>query len=785
MADERNGQVTIGTDEIELVADTDAETRFRRRAFAYKYKTRPTTRYARPDVLESEIPRRKTIVWNFPARGVSGEIENRSGALHMAEGCNNLIPGALRAGSNTTFANSADEPCEPLQPIVFNGITFTFHGRYVYAYSNGAVATDNDFGTGVIATGAIVHNSELVVGFGGSTNKIFTRNTSGTWTQASNNTYADLFARTTNQLWRLTATNQVSNISATANPLTLAGWSTGITVGDPTTGGTCLLGVGERVFVCKPEGMFPGDAGAKFPNVLDGFVNQIHPDNGKRAIAVGAVIYYPHEGGLIKYDTISEVAEEIGIQTQIGSAATDKAPGTRIYGLAADGHYIWAAASIGGYPRDTPQYVKKTIDNGANYTNLLTNTTDNDMSTTGDLSSLDTVANGDWLVVGYTEAFAGVLFEMVRPNVNTSTMTVDFSSSGGGWNAITMSAIDRTSRPLVASPTAQGVITLAQSGYVLWPQNGTASGNTWAATTVDGVSAFWVRFKFSAALDSTVTVGEIRVLKSQYGSSQTGWIYRGRPAIPSDGVEQSIVWEPYDALGDMVFPFGLCVTAGVYPHRRGRTLVVSAFAGDTFLDIQPAWTLFETGPQSLSRGNNLTLATSCRHDGGTPNIKKQFHSITVQGKNIDSVRDVKLEYRTDFSTTWTTASSSITSSPTVTTLSGVTGYRVQWRITFNAFTATNEQATEVNLVECDYSEIPANRTREWDLLLKLPLKGRTDPKILLSNLEGYVDDAAVTWVDPLRRTGTSANILELGSAELYTPESGAQAYAVPCRLVEI
>lgn len=802
--DERIGKITHNTDEFELVDEKDAQTHFDRRAWSYKLKPMPTKRTPRIDVQDSTLTNRKTMVWDTFDKGVSGELENRYGALYMAEGCNGMVPGALRAGSNISLASSNDEPCEPMPPLVFSsraslpsdkGPLLTFHGRYVLSYGNGASATDKDFGTGSIATCAIMHNNACVVGFtdysaGGagpsSATKIWSRANTGVWTQAGDNTYADHFARTTNRLWRATSVNQVSNIAATDNPLTLANWSSGITVGDPTTGVTALLTVGERLYVCKPEGMFAGDTNAIFPNVLDNFINQVHHDNGKRAIAIGGTIFYPHVGGLLRYDTTSEQAEEIGIQLQVASASTEKAPGTLIRGLAADGQYIWAATGPSGYPRANPLYVKKTTDNGSSYSNLLTNTIDNDMSTTGSIGALDTVANGDWLLIGYSTAFAGILLEFVAPNDGTSTkLTVDFSSSGGGFNAITMSAIDQTSQATLTTPTVPGP-TMSTSGYIFWPQNGTSSANSWAATTVDSVSAFWVRLKMSVVLDAAVTIGEIRVLLSEYGSSQIGWLYRGRPARRSDGVEQSIVWEPYDVIGDGITPCGVTMTSGVYPHRRGKTLVVSSFAADNFYHTQGSWTLFETGPQNNARvsGNLPPRATSCRHDGGTPNVKKQFHSITVQGKGIDSVRDIKLDYRTDFSTTWTEASASITSSPTIVALSGVTGYFIQWRITFNAYTATSEQATEINLVECDYVEIPASRKREWQYLINLTPSDIDDPLVLLTLLEGYLDDAAATHIDPLRRSAT-ANVIDVGVAELYYSTNGKEGYAVPVVIGEV
>ncbi len=140
--------------------------------------------------------------------------------------------------------------------------------------------------------------------------------------------------------------------------------------------------------------------------------------------------------------------------------------------------------------------VRKTTDIGVTYTNYTTAVGDDGSGTYADLSALDTVANGDWLVIGADGAFRKILMVMdASVNTNASVMTVSY------WNGTAW-------RPVLnfTDGTAAGGKTFAQSGTVLWD-----FPTDWAASTIDSVKAFYVRISVSAVLSAAVHVTEVRL----------------------------------------------------------------------------------------------------------------------------------------------------------------------------------------------------------------------------------------------------------------------------------
>ncbi|MEW6283844.1 MAG: hypothetical protein AB1758_34850, partial [Candidatus Eremiobacterota bacterium] len=131
----------------------------------------------------------------------------------------------------------------------------------------------------------------------------------------------------------------------------------------------------------------------------------------------------------------------------------------------------------------TPATAKKTTDNGANYTTYAS-------GANVVLNSLDTLANGDWLVVGLDHEFRGLKVAIDAANANAATLAVHY------WNGSAWTAVSNLS-----DGSASGGATLAQAGNITWdyPTN-------WAASTIDGVTAYYVRLSVSAALDADTQV---------------------------------------------------------------------------------------------------------------------------------------------------------------------------------------------------------------------------------------------------------------------------------------
>ena len=202
-------------------------------------------------------------------------------------------------------------------------------------------------------------------------------------------------------------------------------------------------------------------------------------------------------------------------------------------------------------------------------------------------------------------------------------------------------------------------------------------------------------------------------------------------------------------------PGGLLYAPGsIYPHTRGETLLVVGRQSTGFFADHPSPTDQHLQIDGSSGSRSIAFG---KHDGGTPNMNKQFLSITVRGRGIDSDRDWKIEYRVNNATAWTTASASVTSSPTVITLTGVTGYTIQLRVTANAYITS--PYPEINTIEVRYLEMPLV---EQVHTLILNLDGQKTPsKSQVANLQTALLAAGVSYTDPLGPPAKTAQLRTL------------------------
>jgi hypothetical protein len=146
-----------------------------------------------------------------------------------------------------------------------------------------------------------------------------------------------------------------------------------------------------------------------------------------------------------------------------------------------------------------PGSVRFTTNNGAAYTDATANVTDGNAATVMSIGGLDTLANGDWVVVGYANEFDAITLTLTsNVNANVADLTVSFWD-GSAWQDFSLTDTDGTS---VSSST----ITLGQSGTISWtPPEG------WATNTIDGYTGYHVRLTVDAALSATVEVSEVTV----------------------------------------------------------------------------------------------------------------------------------------------------------------------------------------------------------------------------------------------------------------------------------
>lgn len=138
---------------------------------------------------------------------------------------------------------------------------------------------------------------------------------------------------------------------------------------------------------------------------------------------------------------------------------------------------------------------QKTVNLGVAYTDYSANVVDNNAGTVADLSNLDTVANGDWVVIGGPVPFCGAALDLTaNVNTNVSVMTVEY------WNGAAWAAVAN----LTDGTVAPAGTTLGTDGQISWDLPA-----AWVASTINTITAYWVRLSVSAALDAATEIAEI------------------------------------------------------------------------------------------------------------------------------------------------------------------------------------------------------------------------------------------------------------------------------------
>ena len=156
----------------------------------------------------------------------------------------------------------------------------------------------------------------------------------------------------------------------------------------------------------------------------------------------------------------------------------------------------------------TRMYVTKTQDN------LATGTSHNDLDDGSpvamSLNSFGTAAQGDYVYVGCDRPFRALYATVGNTNSNANNLEVSVYT--GTWDAVTT----------LTDGTDTGA-SLAQSGYISWSQGGTTAVGTWVTGRLTDIASaaadvpnatvplYWARLSWSAALDASVTLTNLRI----------------------------------------------------------------------------------------------------------------------------------------------------------------------------------------------------------------------------------------------------------------------------------
>ena len=377
------------------------------------------------------------------------------------------------------------------------------------------------------------------------------RTAAGAWTEDAD-VNAKFIASVAGALWRATSDYEVSVCPAASEPFTDTNWGSSIRVGTSAAKIVCIAGLGAAIVVFKEDGIyFYDEPETRFINRYEVPLSEYNfpfakPDG---------------EGGLY-----TATASELVHISQFGSIDTirlleGKEPGRDIpsgpiVDMTIDGADLLMLMEP-AYRMAQPSGMKviKTADNFSTFTDGTTNTTDGSPATGLSLNSLDTLANGDALLIGFDDQFLAVRAVMgTAVSAAVATMAGAVSTGAGTWAGVN---IDDGTASL---PFSQGGVIAIKPGSDL---------STWVKATYNGFEKYWLRLTLSAALSASVLLAEVFLAQK-----------RGAPAFVGTAVGDALAtWEASGAVAKVL-----------RGRRRGDTLVVD--------DI---YTLFSVGANNSTR----------------------------------------------------------------------------------------------------------------------------------------------------------------------------------------
>lgn len=275
----------------------------------------------------------------------------------------------------------------------------------------------------------------LYAGLKTGTRKILQRRSrTGTWEEDTAGNTAIFVASGGGKLWMTPTDYTIASVAADADPFTTAA-SAVAHVGQNTAKITSLNSIGGGPVAGKEDGIWTySESDVRF--------NQDFPmipsaDNCPTMKPDGA-------GGLWTEDADGQIIhiERFG-QMYAVNPLKDKTPGRdtprgRITDVAVRGNRIFALLDGGGrLSQPKGLCVLITTDNGVTYTDYTSPMTDQRFDNLMALTGLDTIANGDWMLVGADSKIAALEFTMIANSTSNARVRVAAALAGAGTIATT------------------------------------------------------------------------------------------------------------------------------------------------------------------------------------------------------------------------------------------------------------------------------------------------------------------------------------------------------------
>ena len=310
----------------------------------------------------------------------------------------------------------------------------------------------------------------------------------------------------------------VRKCPAGSDPLTPGNWGPNNYVGFAGTNVNALTSVRQAPVAIKPEGIFAyNESLDRWVNYAPSWTRFPHPDNGKGAFSLGDLLIIPMgNGGAVLFDgyTLTD-ADPIPQNASPNQHTTSGSFLSSVFGtpaaLGAMRHWIVGVTKPGSKAvLDTSSAVDSSAMRFFYYDNSITTYTDHtlaifdtDPTSAGTMTYDDTA---DYMYLKWDYPFCGFTYKAGVGgtfNAVALTMTVEIYN-GSSW--ITQAVTD-----LTATGTSGSPVPLAQDGVVLFTTDPIVTG-TWAQTTVNSVSGYWCRIKFSGSLTASVTWNACRLV---------------------------------------------------------------------------------------------------------------------------------------------------------------------------------------------------------------------------------------------------------------------------------
>lgn len=399
-------------------------------------------------------------------------------------------------------------------------------------YASAALADDGATGTPLLYAGTFSTTT-------GTAQLLNKRTQAGTWSQDAD-VRAKYLTNAAGALWRTYNGDDVTKepihigkCAAGDDPFTLASWQAAFRVGSVDAKIVSLGSLGPIVVVGKEDGIYTfNEIDSRFENVLK---VPHHPNHFPtlKSDGAGGLLTVAASGDVVNVQQFGAITVATPLKNKYVGRDT---PHGRISDITTFGSKFFAVTQP-GYRLVQPSGMKvyKTVNTTnwaapGTFTDGTTNVTDQSSTTVLNLNSLDTLANGDAILIGFDDQFLGFNFERTYPpgaaeSLVGGVMLVEFSTGAGTFS--TMNHVDGTARWSDASSTHRS---MQHGGTVAFKPSTDIS--TWTTATYNGQSKYWVRVSFSSVLRTDAEVPEVSIIEK-----------RGAPNFGNTNNNNVSVWE--------------------------------------------------------------------------------------------------------------------------------------------------------------------------------------------------------------------------------------------------